>query len=281
MSASAALPVKTKDSVGLEPLFGEVSNPDYASPEGKPFGWFHHLVNYTQTASGAFRCLQLGDRVLQLVSLVLERFGNTLSEYFGAIANRLGTACSMMNCARLPQTTREGWASLREGWQGSRSAFIERIQKIADAAASWLYAAAVFLPNVMTSANVVNLFADVYSVVIAATDINEAHSQKQQQVVVEGAKDIPPIVNRLSYTMKEAFMRLVAKVSSIVTSVSGLMALSSGGPSLLLPLPTILLKLVSTLSAMGAHFYTKTRDLALIQFNKPISPQLCISAATA
>ena len=81
---------------------------------------------------------------------------------------------------------------------------------------------------------------------------------------------------RFADTQKEALLRLVKSVASVVSGALGLLVLAFGGP--ILPAAALLvISLTSTIFAMTSYFYKETRNYDLVKFFEWRAPQALVA----
>ncbi len=252
--------------------FGHLYNPKAKNE------FFEHVVDYNKTTSGAFRFLQLIEKMARAASMVFKEMDHYFTATFEDISRKLGTAIGMFALPRLPALTRDAWKAITSlgdpsgGIENSKlRGFTKKIHDIADCVATWMHAiSALFnIAPLRNAADVPGVVADTAQLTMAGEDYVTAGRYLKKADPDKG------LVRRFSDTQTEALIRLVKSVASVSSGVLGLLALAFGAP--LLPAVALLgLSTTSTVAAMAAHFFKETRPEEIVQFFDS-TPKLVVS----
>jgi hypothetical protein len=224
-----------------------------------------HIEEYCDTSNGAFRELQILERVSRVVSHVLKQMQNGMATFFDGFAKSLNAGWVALTLPRLPKVTREGVEAGKALLTGPTLSFREGVQKIHDVAegiATWLYAALFFTGSsvVKTAADIPDLIVNVSDTAMAAQDLLNAKSE------LTTAKDAQ-LQTRLRDTVTYNYMKLVKSVASVASAILGMLMIALGGP-VLPAIAFIAMGLTSSVAALSAHFFKETRPYAMFEQHK-------------
>lgn len=235
-----------------------------------------HIVAFLEKANGAFRDLQLLERLSKAISMVLERMGNNLSLWFDAFAIKLNIAWTMLSIPRLPEVTQKAWRALTNwvapalGPIPSASRVVhQKIHDVAEALATWGYSIALAFGNLSfkTAADVPQLVVDITDLSMAGQDYVLAN-QHLEILDANHPKDFP-LRERFVNKATESFIQMIKSAASVLSAVAGLLVLALGGP--ILPAAFFLaLGLTATIAAISKHFFKETREQESVDFFKPV-----------
>lgn len=245
-----------------------------------------HVIEYLKTANGAFRELQLFERIAKAASLMLKEMGDAMAVFFDEVASKLGIAWGMLTIPRLPEVTKKAWEAFTVTpapgpiSSASRGIF-QKIHDIAEAIAAWGYGLSLLLGNtpLKNAADVPNFVADVTDLSMASEDYFLA--QKHLEYINTNAQDNGALQKRFVDTMREAFLRIVKAVSSVVSGALGLLVLAFGGP--VVPGAVLLaFGLTSTIASLSAHFFKEMASpYEKVEFFKPRTPAIEVAGMIA
>lgn len=254
--------------------FGVFPNPALKNKDGTDKSWLDHTVTYFKEAGNAFRGLQLGDRICRVVSMVLKDMGNAMSGFFDDLAGKLSLGWAILTFPRLPSVTQTAWKAIADwgtpslGPVASASrGILQKIHDIADALAAWGYGLSLVLGNsaLKNAADVPNFVADVTDLSMASEDYSLA--KKHLEYINTNHADNGALQQRFVDTMREALLRIVKSVASVVSGVLGLLVLAFGGP--VIPAAALLgIGLTSTVAAMANWFFKETAVQEKVEFFK-------------
>ncbi len=237
---------------------------------------YKHLVDYAGTANGAFRILQLMDKVNRVVVEALISVGSTLKDAFEGFGKKLTVAWTMLAIPHLFgvwKKCKESVQTLTSPILGERAVQIrtatEATRDIAETAAVSLYVASMVTGNntLKICGDIPDLVTNVIDGQTAAQDWNEA--RKASLIANIPVETQTALVG----TQRYAFLKLVKSVCSIATGVLGLSVLALGGP-VLPAIVLLMLSLASTAFSMASHFYKETAAYQPIKFfeNRNVQP---------
>lgn len=267
--------------------YAAIPNPSLKNKDGSPRSTWDHIVEYTKSANGAFRCLQFLERVTKLAVLVLKEMGSAMVGFFEDLAGKFGLAWAMLTLPRLPEVTKNAkkaicdWSKTPEG--PATNATRDKIQKIhdiADATAAWGYAGSLLAnnPAIKNMADIPNLVSDMTDLSMAAEDWSLAR-EHLKHVQAQGTANAP-IQERFIDKMRESMLKMVKAVASVVSGVLGLLVLAFGGP-VLPAIVLIAIGLTATVAAMTAHFFKETRTSDMVDFHKIRQPEVLVAGVRA
>lgn len=236
-----------------------------------------HIEDYCDTSNGAFRELQLLERVSRVASHVLKQMQSGMSTFFDGFARSLNAGWVALTLPRLPKVTREGFEASKALLTGPKLSFRERVQKIHDVAdgfATWLYAALFVTGNsvVKTAADVPDLIVNVADTTMAAQDLINAKGELS--VVKATQSSSKELQIRLDDTVKYSYMKLIKSVASVASAVLGMSMVALGAP-VLPAIAFIGMGMTSTVAALTAHFFKETRPYAMVEHKEfaALTPQ--------
>ncbi len=279
MAAVAAqpLPIHTIEINGHQ--FGNIPNPNTDRT------YFGRLIEYLKGSNGAFRIMQLLERVSKAASQILQEMGSSMSEFFDGVASKLGLAWAMLTIPRLPSVTKTGWDAIfnpkaDEGPGANSSRGItQRIHDVADAMAAWGYGLSLIFSSsaLKNAADVPNFVGDLTDLSMAAEDYSLA--KKHLEFINTNAAQNGDLQTRFMETMREALLRVVKAVASVVSGALGLLVLAFGGP--VLPGAALLaIGLISTMASMTSYFYKESiADKKVVEFFRKDTFQVPNAAA--
>lgn len=276
-------------AASAQPPYIDIERQRYAAIPNPKKSWsaMEHVVDYTKSANGAFRCLQFLERVTRLVVIALKKMGSAMAAFFESLAGKLATGWAWLTIPRLPEVTKKAWAAI-SNWsktvQGpAMTATHDKLQKIhdlADATAAWGYAGSLFTgnPALKAAADIPDLVANVTDLTMAA----EEHSlAKDHLKYVQAQKGLDPKLQQIFIEYaREQLLKIIKAVCSVVSGVLGLLVLAFAGP-VLHPVVYIGFGLVGTIAALAAYFYKETRDDQRPEFFKIRDPQILVNGAPA
>jgi hypothetical protein len=224
--------------------------------EVKPGGW---LPNYSDKATGAFRILQLAEKVLKATSEILEKLGNAAAGNFKELAGKFAIAWTTMGVARIPKVTTDFMKSFGEARKSTGPAalwkYLEVTKSGCDAVATYCYAGSLFAgqpalkvagdawdlgnntcgavleSKTVSSANTLLTLAkkEIQSVQTEINQLGETGGDllaaKRNQLGILGG-----VKNGLKLTKDASWLNLAKAISSIFGAVIGLSVLAFGGP---------------------------------------------------
>jgi hypothetical protein len=275
MAAVAVPPVVVQPPIFVEinnHRFGELSNPNAGRS-----GW-DHVIEYLKTSNGAFRMLQLFERVAKACSQVLQEMGSAMSVFFDDVASKCGLAWAALTLPRLPDVTKKAWEAISK-WSepcegvaaNSTRGILQKIHDVADAMAAWGYGLSLIFSSsaLKNAADVPNFVGDVTDLSMATEDYSLA--KKYLEFIPTNTPNSTKVHNRFVDTMREALLRIIKAVASVVSGAFGLLVLAFGGP--VLPGAALLaISLTSTIAAMSAHFFKETMEHEKVDFFKNRAP---------
>lgn len=284
MGVAVAQPIPFLDINGRR--YQAIPNPSLLNKDGTKKSALDHVVEYTKTANGAFRCLQFLERVTKAVVLVLKEMGSSMVAFFEKLAGGFGLAWAMLTIPRLPEVTKAAKKAIVEWITPPREApvdgkrdKVEKLHQIADVAAAWGYAGSLVAGSmaIKNMADVPNLISDVTDLQMAAQDWRL--SKEHVKIIDAQDPNEGPVHDRFVYTMRLALIKMVKAISSVVSGVLGLMVLALGGP--VLPAAVLLgISLISTISAVSAHFFQETMPFEKVDFFKSVrNPEVLVAGA--
>ncbi len=179
----------------------------------------------------------------------------------------------MLTIPRLPSVTKTAWEAIAnpkpdQGPAANATRGItQRIHDVADGAAAWGYGLSLLFNSsaLKNAADVPNFVGDLTDLSMASEDYTLA--KKHLEYINTNATNNAGLQTRFMETMREALLRVVKAVSSVVSGALGLLVLAFGGP--ILPATAALaMSLFSTMSAMSCYFYKETADSKMVEFFK-------------
>lgn len=223
-----------------------------------------HIEEYCDTSNGAFRELQVSERVSRAVSHVLKQMQNGMAIFFDGFAKSLNAGWVALTLPRLPKVTREGVEAGQALLTGPKLSFregVEKIHAVAEGIATWLYAALFVTGNavVKTAADVPDLIVNITDTTMAAQDLLNAKSELK--AARTPSKDLQ---TRLNDTVTYNYMKLVKSVSSVASAILGMLMIVLGGP-VLPAIAFIAMGLASSVAAVSAHFFKETRPWTMVE----------------
>ncbi len=280
MAASAALPhIEINGN-----MYAAHPNPSLKEKDGTDRTWLGHVVEYLSSSNGSFRLLQLLDRLSKSAAMAFATINSTLAAYFSEVADKFSVAWCMLSLPRIPEVTKKAWEVITDWSSDPKGPLANSMRKtvgavhdIADAAAMWLYSGSMVLGSMAlkNAGDVPNLVADVADLTAAASDWNAA-SQHLTHINAKEPEN-EPMQQRFMDTMREALIRLVKSVASVVSGVLGLLVLAFGGP-VLSPMILLGISLTSTLAAISSHFFRETMAYEKVDFHKIRQPEVLIQS---
>lgn len=253
MAATVATPVRIKDRE-----FQLVVNPNCKRST------LDHFVEFNKKSEGAFRTLQLIERVSKAVALVLENMGHSSVVFFKDLAKGCGTAWTWLTLPRLPGATQTAYKTIRD-WSTSPQGPVQKVHDLADAAAAWGYGIALVTQNpaFQNAAAVPDLLANATDITMAVGDFNLANDHVKY-VNIDHANN-QPLKDAFSQKARHSFIKIVKIAASIFSGVVALLVLVLGGP--VLPDFVLLgLGLTGTIAAITAYFYKETCPYEMVDF---------------
>ncbi len=265
-------------------IYAAIPNEDLKNKDGSKKSKLDRIVDFTKLANGAFRVLQFLERVAKLAFHILQKMGSALASFFEKVAGKLSVAWAMLTIPRLPEVTQtakkavSNWSKPSQG-PVPTSAFRDKTQKIhdiADATASWGYAGSLVLSNpaIKNAADIPDLVANVTELKMATEDWSLAREGLKFVNANDSKNRL--IQQRFVDKTQHALIKIVKAVASVLSGVIGLIALTYG-TTLFSPVTLVGIGLVSTVAAIVAHFFEKTRSLELIDFHKFKHPELVVN----
>lgn len=263
--------------------FGVIPNPATKNKDGTEKSTLDHMVTWLKETGGAFRELQLFERVCRAASMVLKEMGSTMSDFFADLGSKLSLAWAMLTIPRIPSVTQTAWKAIVD-WgapavgpvtSASRDV-IQKVHDIAEAMAAWGYGLSLVLGDstLKTVADVPDLVSNVTDLSMASEDYSLA--KQHLEYINTNHADQGALQERFMDTMREALIRIVKSVASVASGVLGLLVLAFGGP--VLPAAVLLaLGLTSTIAAVTNHFFKETRTQEKVEFFKFRSPEVRIA----
>lgn len=241
-------------------------NPNYARPA------VEHVNAYLKETNGAFRFLQLIQRITSLVAISLKEAGNSMAHAVDQFAGKLSTGCSVLIFSRLLDVSLKSKRAVTN-WSGNftgplaKREMLERVHDIVDANASWGYASFIVTshPICKKVADIHTLAADVTDLAMAAQDFQAAQVHLNALGKKDGTND--QLHDQITHTMRSTCFKVVKSVIAMFTGVLALMSIGLGLHM------SGLLALVGTICAMGSHFWQEVKNpYEKIEFYKVQSP---------
>lgn len=236
------------------------------------------VLEFNKSANGAYRVLQLIEKVSKAASLVLTELGSELSVYFTELAGKVGIASSFLAIPRLPDVTKKAWEALTtwgavDGPEGyPLRGHVKSAHDVFDCSATWGYVLSL-ITNSTPVKNVADVFSfgsDVTGLSMAAEDYGVAGKYLEQ---IDSQQ--VELKERFEDTKKDALLRLAKEVISAVSGAIGLLVLAFGSP--ILPAPVLLtLSLTSLVFAMSSWFFRESRNYELVKFFEFRKPEVIV-----
>lgn len=251
--------------VGVGPR-DAVCKPNFFNEDGTEKTALDRVVDLNKKADGAFRSLQLLEKITRVIVLILQRLGSDMAKFFEGLAGKLSLAWAMLTIPRLPEVTKKAglaiveWIRCSAGALDQRRDSTQKVHDVADAAATWGYAGALVAGSAALErvARVPDLLSGVTDMAMAAEDWSLA--KRHVEVIQAQPNSNRDLHNLFVDTMRHALIRLVKAICSVVSGVLGLWVLAFGGPAL--PAAGLLaISLASTIAALSAHFFKETRPI--------------------
>ncbi|MBX7067250.1 MAG: hypothetical protein K1X28_08470 [Parachlamydiales bacterium] len=226
-----------------------------------------HIIEGNRGSYIVYRTLQLMDRVCKAAAMVFE----SISDFLSGLAGKLSTAWAFLILPRLPEVTKNAWEAIKtwgtvEGPEGyALRGHVKRVHDIADCSASWCYAGSL----VLGSTPLKNA-GDVFDFGSHTTDLSmaaEDHSMagKHLEHIQANHANNQALIERFAETKKEALLRMIKSIASVVSGALGLLVLAFGGP--VLPAAALLaISTAATVFALIAHFYKETATYKPVKF---------------
>ncbi len=231
------------------------------------------LNAHLKTSSGASQFLQLLERIGKAASLALQKMGSQISVLFDDFSGKLGGARAMLTLARLPGLTNNALNIISGGGisldvkQTSLRGLSQKMRDLLDAVGSWFAVAGLFLgaSGAATVGQVAGLAGGVLELPIAVHDYSL--SSKTVEPLASATDVDDQVRSRLQGTARDALLRLVKCVTSVVSGLLGVLVLAFGGP--ILPAEILLgIGLVSTIAAFAADLFKVASDQEFVNFGK-------------
>lgn len=224
------------------------------------------VTDFLASASGSFRSLQIAEKVCRLASLAFQQMGSSSSTYYDSLAGRLQGAWIMLTLPRLPDVTKRALDAVvglldRSTLTNAGRTTADQVHDIFEAGAAWSYAGAIFGASTLNAGSVCTLGADTLDLASAAEDISSAGRH-----LAAASLDLEAQTN-LVHTQRYAMIKLAKSIASVVSGTLGLMVLAFGGP-VVPALALLALGLISSISAVTAHFYKETAPYKMVDFTK-------------
>lgn len=258
-------------------------NPRSLNSDGSTKSWMDQVVSFLNESFGTFYSVQLFDRVSSAAGRVLEEMGSSFAGYFKELSQKFETAWSILVIPSLPSVTYEAMKSLSgrvDDARGSRRQSYQDTHNISEAASSWLYVGSLFcLESSLKNAG------DVFNLVSDYTDLAMAHddwSLAKDHLSSVNSRDPQngALQQRFQDTMKYALLKMVKSVASVASGAFGLLVLTLGGPNISAAF-LLCLGLLTTVSAISAHFFKSTCRYDIVDFYKFEQPQTQVASFAA
>jgi hypothetical protein len=281
MAASAVSSVTIRDRT-----FSAFPNPALTHRRtGQTQTSYDTVDDFAESANGAFRILQFGDKGLQLATHALRAMGASMAaaaERCDQLAKDFGTGWRMLGFPRLYPVTRKAMKAVAE-WRKSPSAIDERrervqqVHNIAEAATAWGYAG-----SILSGSSALRNVADVTDVVASVTDLRMAAqdwtlARDHLDQVDTSHPDNEACHDQFTYTMRLALIKSIKATASVFNGVIGLLALTLGAV-LVSPLTLLAVGMISTTTAVLAHFYEKRIPFERVDFFRIQEPRSLLKA---
>lgn len=123
-----------------------------------------HLINYNKTALGAFRNLQLVDKVCKVFSEVLSTWSTNTATFFAKASRNFGAGWAALSLPRLPALTKDAWVELNNWGQGRNPVWghCNSISIVTETLAMWGYTIGLFYRSALVGniADIAGLASD-------------------------------------------------------------------------------------------------------------------------
>jgi hypothetical protein len=241
-----------------------------------------HLTEYLSTANGAYRTMQIAERVIQVVLNVFKDLSQSTVSALKYAAGKLNVAWTMLSLPRIPSVIVEAKGALGRLFGFNKSngslgvrAVASDLNKLGDCGATLGFSAMGLLNN-SPIAVAVKPFAEAADFVANATDLVPAADDlvcayKYRTIAENNQVRNLEVERALTDTMKHSFLKLIKPIASVASVVFGFLALTYGGP-VLPALAFITMGLVGSLASFAAHFFKETRPNQVINFSQIASP---------
>ena len=232
---------------------------------------FEHGIEYCKSASGAFRVLQLYDKICKVISMVLKELGSNLAPFYSGLSSKFGGASAFLTFPRLLDATNEAQKAIATWGTDAGSGDLisrgrmSRFHTIADSLAAWLYAFSMIFESMplKNAADVCDFTSSVTDLTMVTENCNKAESFLEY--IGDNDASNAELKSCVESTITEARLRRVKSAASVISGALGLFALALGGP--VLPATVLLvISLTSTIFAIVAHFYKVTTPYKVVNF---------------
>lgn len=262
------------DPATINKLYAVTPNKSITTKEGAPQTALGYVVNFTKTAYGAFRTLQLTEKVLKVASEIFRRIGHFYADVTKSLAKNIAAGWSFLAIPRLPEVFKDAKDAIlnwRNKPEGKRSYIADKSDKagtVAEAVATTGFAVTALTGSekVLNTANVFDLIKNSFDLLVHGEDYTKAKQLYNYSQLTGKAVDAK-VQNRIVETMRHKVMLIAKTVFSIASGTLGLLALALGAP--LVPAVALLaMGVTGTVLALWSHFYKETRSYELIDFTK-------------
>lgn len=247
--------------------FNAKANDKLVDKKGKVKTKVDHFVEFTDSGYGAYRTLQLLDKVGKAGSMVLQEY--QMPEMAGKVDNlcgKLNTASAWTLVPHLPRVTKNA----AEAFFGEVKATpvndlrdrTKAVRDVADCGASWSYV------GVMVTGDVgLKRLGDGFSLISDLSDLHGAcedfwYSKKCLEHIPADNVEMQTLFGD---TVKFNLLKIIKAACCIASTIFGLMALGLGS-AVLSPTAALALGLISTIAAIAIHFYEATADYKMVSF---------------
>lgn len=212
---------------------------------GKRFS--DHLIEFGRKSEGAYRTLQLAERICKAISRVFANSNPALSTRYAESAKVFGGGTAALCFVRLPEVSRNVWRAMTQ-WGPGSARMTERVRDTADCAATYLYSLLGLGKTHLKPA------AEMCSLVSDTTETGILYSKMTKSGAMARKASDATHATQLKNASVYYSIKLMSKITNVATGIFGMMALALGGP--VVALGTVLaLGLIGTTTAIWSHFY--------------------------
>jgi hypothetical protein len=286
-ATAPAVPFTFVNGRRIEPI----RNPKLTKEDGTPKSRFQTATEFAESAYGAFRILQLLEKIAKVAIHALKTMGNGMVAavvYLEKIASGLARAWTLLVIPRLFDVTGKAVKAVRE-WVNppvvapvdANRDNVQKMHDVLEAGAAWQYAGSFFIGStaLKNAADATSLASDVMDLQMTAQDWIVTRGQLDRIDREEPANTDSH--NQFAYTLRFNLIKLVKAVAAVVGGVLGLLALVLG-TSLVSPGFLLLCGTVSATAAVTAHFYKERSDYPIVDHFKSVrAPESLVFRAAA
>ena len=217
-----------------------------------------HAIEYCKSANGAFRVLQLLDKICKVMSMVLKELGSNLASSCSGLSSKFSGASLIF--PRLLGATNNGYKAIVT-WgtdAGSRDLIsrgrMSRFHTIADSLAAWLYASSMILESMLLKnvADLCDFTSSMTDLVMAAENYNKEDALLDY--ISDNDASNAELKSCVESTMVESCLRFGKSSASVISGGAGLLVLGLGSP-VLSATALLVTSLISTIFSIVADFY--------------------------